>query len=112
MMWDSSFFSPAGSFVQEEASFRVTGNLELIQGDIGHKAGYTLDRVPVHCRAQSYTHSHTHSYTTDTLDTPISLPCMSLVWGRKPEYPEETGRTCKLRTHMAPAGIEPRTLEV
>ncbi|KAF4091748.1 hypothetical protein AMELA_G00040990 [Ameiurus melas] len=31
-----------------------------------------------------------HSYTTDTLDTPISLPCMSLDWGRKPEYREET----------------------
>ncbi len=26
--------------------------------------------------------------------------------------PRSTGRTCKLRTHMAPAGIEPRTLEV
>ncbi|KAF4089172.1 hypothetical protein AMELA_G00063740 [Ameiurus melas] len=36
------------------------------------------------------THTHTYSYTTDTLDTPISLPCMSLDWERKPEYPEET----------------------
>ncbi|XP_053496898.1 venom phosphodiesterase-like [Ictalurus furcatus] len=33
--------------------FRVTGNLEPIPGGIGHKAGYTLDRVPIHRRAQS-----------------------------------------------------------
>ncbi|KAF4081025.1 hypothetical protein AMELA_G00156050 [Ameiurus melas] len=70
--------------------FRVTANLEFIPGSIGHKVGYTLDRVPVHHRARSHTHSHTHSYTTDTLDTPISLPCMRLDWWRKPEYPEET----------------------
>ncbi|KAF4076546.1 hypothetical protein AMELA_G00216220, partial [Ameiurus melas] len=34
---------------------RVTGNLEPIPGGIGHKAGYTMDRVPVHRRAQSHT---------------------------------------------------------
>ncbi|KAK3520519.1 hypothetical protein QTP70_025038 [Hemibagrus guttatus] len=28
----------------------VTGNLEPIPGDYGHKAGYTLDRMPVYCR--------------------------------------------------------------
>ncbi|KAK3544517.1 hypothetical protein QTP86_014096 [Hemibagrus guttatus] len=28
--------------------------------------------------------------TTDNLEMPINLPCMSLDWGRKPEYPEET----------------------
>ncbi|KAF4070999.1 hypothetical protein AMELA_G00279870 [Ameiurus melas] len=66
------------------------GKLEPIPGSIGHKAGYTLDRVPVHRRAQSHTHSHTHSYTMNTLDMAISLPCMSLDWGRKLEYPEET----------------------
>ncbi|KAF4077238.1 hypothetical protein AMELA_G00205710 [Ameiurus melas] len=70
--------------------FRVTGNLEPIAGSIGHKAGYTLDRVPIHCRTQSHAHSHTHLYATDTLDMSIILPCMSLDWGRKPEYPEET----------------------
>ncbi|KAF4072115.1 hypothetical protein AMELA_G00270650 [Ameiurus melas] len=32
-----------------------------------YKAGYTLDRMLIHCRAQSH-----------TLVTPISLPCMSL----------------------------------
>ncbi|KAF4078686.1 hypothetical protein AMELA_G00201870, partial [Ameiurus melas] len=31
-------------------------------------------------------HNHTHPHTTDT----ISLQCMSLDWGRKPKYPEET----------------------
>ncbi|KAF4092288.1 hypothetical protein AMELA_G00019240 [Ameiurus melas] len=39
-----------------------------------------------HHRAQS----HTHSHTTDNLDMQICLQCMSLDWGRKLEYPEET----------------------
>ncbi|KAK3563588.1 hypothetical protein QTP86_031457 [Hemibagrus guttatus] len=52
----------------------------------GIKAGYTLDRVPTHRRA----HTHSHSHTTDNLEMPINLPCMSLDWGRKPEYPERT----------------------
>ncbi|KAF4083252.1 hypothetical protein AMELA_G00137910 [Ameiurus melas] len=38
----------------------------------------------------TYTFTHPHSYTTDTLDTPISLPCRSIYLGRKPEYLEET----------------------
>ncbi|KAK3564612.1 hypothetical protein QTP86_023757 [Hemibagrus guttatus] len=29
------------------------------------------------------------SHTTDNLEMPINLQCMSLDWGRKPEYPEE-----------------------
>ncbi|KAK3560175.1 hypothetical protein QTP86_034675, partial [Hemibagrus guttatus] len=36
------------------------------------------------------THTHSHSHTTDNLEMPINLQCMSLDWGRKPEYPEET----------------------
>ncbi|KAF4078371.1 hypothetical protein AMELA_G00198480, partial [Ameiurus melas] len=101
---------------------RITRNLEPIPGSIGHKAGYTLDRVPVHCRAQSHTHSHTHSYTTDT---PISLPHYGhFRHANQPTFglgeetgvpggnPRSTGRTCKFRTHVSPAGIEPQTLEV
>ncbi|KAF4087984.1 hypothetical protein AMELA_G00077740 [Ameiurus melas] len=38
---------------------KVTGNLESIPGSMGHKAGDTLDEVPVHRRVQSYMHSHT-----------------------------------------------------
>ncbi|KAF4071523.1 hypothetical protein AMELA_G00274300 [Ameiurus melas] len=34
--------------------FRVAGNLEPNPGSIGHKAGYTLDRVPVHRRAMQF----------------------------------------------------------
>ncbi|XP_053468215.1 uncharacterized protein LOC128600070 isoform X2 [Ictalurus furcatus] len=81
------------------------GNLEPIPGSIGHKARFTLDRVPIQHRAQSHTHSHTHSYTTDTLDMPVSLPCMSLDWGRKPEYPEETTAA---RGEHANSHTEPR----
>ncbi|KAK3526110.1 hypothetical protein QTP70_015966, partial [Hemibagrus guttatus] len=86
------------------------------------KAGYTLDGVPTHRRVHTLSHSLTQSYTTGNLEMPINLPCMSLDWGRKSEYPEEMGRTCKyprgmgrtckLQTHMAEAGIEPPTLEV
>ncbi|KAK3572463.1 hypothetical protein QTP86_033199, partial [Hemibagrus guttatus] len=72
----------------------------------GIKAGYTLDGVPTHHRA----HTHSHSHTTDNLEMPVNLQCMSLDRGRKPEYPEKTpeapggnprgtGRTCKLHTH-------------
>ncbi|KAK3556826.1 hypothetical protein QTP70_022263, partial [Hemibagrus guttatus] len=36
------------------------------------------------------THTLIHSHTTDNLEMPINLQCMSLDRGRKPEYPEET----------------------
>ncbi|KAF4081431.1 hypothetical protein AMELA_G00161180 [Ameiurus melas] len=84
---------------------RVTGNLEPNPGSMGHKAGYTLDWVPIHLRAQSHSHSHTHSYITDTLDMPISLPCMVFGLGEETGVPvgnpHSTGRTCKLHTHRA-----------
>ncbi|KAK3569304.1 hypothetical protein QTP86_026550 [Hemibagrus guttatus] len=57
---------------------------------MGIKAGYTLDGVPTHRRAHTHSHSLTQSHTTDNLEMPINLPCMSLDWGRKPEYLEET----------------------
>ncbi|KAK3551842.1 hypothetical protein QTP70_029410, partial [Hemibagrus guttatus] len=34
--------------------------------------------------------THSHSHTTDNLEIPINLQCMSLDQGRKPEYLEET----------------------
>ncbi|KAK3565929.1 hypothetical protein QTP86_021446, partial [Hemibagrus guttatus] len=45
---------------------------------------------------------------------PINLQCMSLDWGRKPEYPEETPEAQGEHansTHTAEVGIEPPTLE-
>ncbi|KAK3557915.1 hypothetical protein QTP86_003311 [Hemibagrus guttatus] len=45
---------------------------------------------------------------------PINLQCMSLDWGRKPEYPEETPKARGEHansTHTAETGIEPPTLE-
>ncbi|KAK3543325.1 hypothetical protein QTP70_018076, partial [Hemibagrus guttatus] len=60
---------------------RVTGSLCLSQASLGIKAGYTLDGVPTHRRA----HTHSHSHTTDNLEMPINLQCMSLDLERKPE---------------------------
>ncbi|KAK3570620.1 hypothetical protein QTP86_023815, partial [Hemibagrus guttatus] len=57
----------------------------------------------------------THSHTTDNLEMPINLPCLSLDWGRKPEHPEETPKARGEHansTHTAEAGIEPPTLEL
>ncbi|KAK3533813.1 hypothetical protein QTP70_031071, partial [Hemibagrus guttatus] len=54
-------------------------------------------------------------HTPDNLEMPINLQCMSLDWGRKPEYPEETPEAWGEHanaTHTAEAGIEPPTLEV
>ncbi|KAK3523181.1 hypothetical protein QTP86_021717 [Hemibagrus guttatus] len=94
---------------------RVTGSLCLSQASLGIKAGYTLDRVPTHCRAHTHSHALTQSHTTDNLEMPINLQCMSLDWGRKPEYPEETPKARGEHansTRTAEAGTEPPTLEV
>ncbi|KAK3543048.1 hypothetical protein QTP70_010341 [Hemibagrus guttatus] len=78
-------------------------SLLTYKASLGIKAGYTLDGVPTH-----------RSPTPDNLEMPINLECMSLDWGRKPEYP---GKTPEARgehansTHTAEAGIEPPTLE-
>ncbi|KAK3515770.1 hypothetical protein QTP70_031486, partial [Hemibagrus guttatus] len=64
-------------------------------------------------------HSLTQSHTTDNLEMPINLQCMSLDRGRKPprhaENPEETpearGEHANSKTHMAEVGLKPPTLE-
>ncbi|KAK3524177.1 hypothetical protein QTP70_021875 [Hemibagrus guttatus] len=74
---------------------RVTGSLCLSQASLGLKAGYTLDGVPTHRRA----HAHSHSLTTDNLEMPINLQCMSLdrgghqSTGRKPPRHGENMQT-------------------
>ncbi|KAK3533789.1 hypothetical protein QTP70_027348, partial [Hemibagrus guttatus] len=86
----------------------------LSQASLGIKAGYTLDRVRTHRRAHTLSYSLTQSHTTDNLEMPINLQCMSLDRGRKPEYPEETPKARGEHansTHTAEAGIEPPTLE-
>ncbi|KAK3546057.1 hypothetical protein QTP70_019980, partial [Hemibagrus guttatus] len=67
---------------QTETLYRLQGSLCLSQVSLGIKAGYTLDGVPTHRRV--------HTHTTDNLEMPINLPRVSLDWGRKLEYPEET----------------------
>ena len=78
------------------------------------KAGYTLDKSPIHHRAEQ---PFTLTFTpTGNLESPINLPpaYMFLDCGRKPEYPEQThadtGRTCKLLTETSRIlGFELRT---
>ncbi|MCI4389346.1 hypothetical protein PGIGA_G00096950 [Pangasianodon gigas] len=78
--------SPSSRLLYRLSYTGSRGNLEPIPGNSGHKAGDTLDGMPTHHRTQS----HTHSRTMDNLEMPVSLQHMSLYWGRKPEYPEET----------------------
>uniref|UniRef100_A0A0E9PIQ2 Uncharacterized protein n=1 Tax=Anguilla anguilla TaxID=7936 RepID=A0A0E9PIQ2_ANGAN len=63
--------------------------------------------------------SHTiysHIHTWGNLAFPVSLNCMSLDCGRKPEYLEETqvntARTCKLHTERPWLGFTPNHLVV
>ncbi|KAK3562078.1 hypothetical protein QTP86_027167, partial [Hemibagrus guttatus] len=88
----------------------VFGPGEETGASLGIKAGYTLDGVPTHRRAHTHSHSLTQSHTTDNLEMPINLQCMSLDRGRKPEYPEARGEHAN-STHTAEAGIKPPTLE-
>ncbi|KAK3565660.1 hypothetical protein QTP86_014072, partial [Hemibagrus guttatus] len=69
----------------------ITLNLSNVEQGIN--AGYTLDGVPTHRRAHTHSHSLTQSHTTDNLEMPINLPCMSLDWGRKPPRHGENKQT-------------------
>ncbi|KAK3570870.1 hypothetical protein QTP86_029392, partial [Hemibagrus guttatus] len=90
-------------WLKTKPTVHVMGSLCLSQASLGIKAGYTLDRVLTHRRAQ---------HTLDNLEMPINLQCMSLDWLRKLEYPEETpearGEHANA-THTEEVGIEPPT---
>ncbi|KAK3547783.1 hypothetical protein QTP86_029933 [Hemibagrus guttatus] len=77
-----------------------------ISGVIGHQG-----RIHPGRSANPSQGTHTHSHTTDNLEMPINLECMSLDQGRKPEYPEETPEAQGEHansTHTAEAGIKPQ----
>lgn len=81
------------AWVRHTSSHRV--NLEPISGNLGHKAGGTLDWVTTHHRLQS--HTHTAIYTLQTRDS--NQPTMCVLWlGEGPGIPwrnpsnEEGGR--------------------
>ncbi|KAK3533771.1 hypothetical protein QTP70_027336 [Hemibagrus guttatus] len=78
-----------------------------ISGVIGHQGRIHPGRSANPSQG-THTHSHslTQSHTTDNLEMPINLPCMSLDWGRKPQGEHANS------THTAEAGIEPPILEV
>ncbi|KAK3569538.1 hypothetical protein QTP86_034818 [Hemibagrus guttatus] len=87
-----------------------------ISGVIGHQGRIHPGRS---ANPSQGTHTHSHSLTqshiTDNLEMPINLQCMSLDRGGNQSTrrkPRGTGRTCKLHTQTAEAGIEPPTLEV
>ncbi|XP_077476186.1 caspase recruitment domain-containing protein 10 isoform X2 [Stigmatopora argus] len=88
------------------------GVLEPIPAVSGPEAGDTLNRLPANRRAQVDGQLCTLTLIPrGNLECPISLPCMSLECGRKPEYPEEThtgpGRTCKLHTDGRDLDLNP-----
>ncbi|KAK3575410.1 hypothetical protein QTP86_026243, partial [Hemibagrus guttatus] len=108
---------PLCSFIVYRLSELSLGHGEPvpISGVIGHQGRLHPGRSANPSQG-THTHSHslTQSHTTDNLEMPINLPCMSLDWGRKPEYPEETPEArgeYANSTHMAEAGIKPPTLE-
>ena len=56
---------------------------------LGKMQGYTLDRSPVHCR-DTCRHQLCTLIPRGNLDPPVTLTCMSLDCGRKPEYLKKT----------------------
>ncbi|KAK3566066.1 hypothetical protein QTP86_025235 [Hemibagrus guttatus] len=108
-----SDFNSIHSFVVCRLSELHSGHGEPvpISGVIGHQGRIHPGRS---ANPSQGAHTHTQSHTTDNLEMPINLPCMSLDWGRKPEYPEETPEArgeYANSTHTVEAGIEPPTLE-
>ncbi|KAK3524310.1 hypothetical protein QTP70_027867, partial [Hemibagrus guttatus] len=106
------------SFIVYRLSELFSGHGEPvpISGIIGHQGrihpGWSA-KPSQGTHTLSFTHAITH--TTDNLEMPVNLQCMSLDRGRKPEYPEETPKAQGEHansTHTAEAGIEPPTLEI
>ncbi|KAF4087434.1 hypothetical protein AMELA_G00095540 [Ameiurus melas] len=65
---------------------KVAGNLEPIPGSIGRNGGVH----PASPSQGTITYTHPFIHYGQFTNLPINLPCMSLDYGRKPEYPEET----------------------
>ncbi|KAK3568936.1 hypothetical protein QTP86_020637 [Hemibagrus guttatus] len=95
---------------------RSHGESVPISGVIGHQGRIHPGRSANPLQGtHTLIHAITHSHTTDNLEMPINLQRMSLDWGKKPEYPEETPEAWGEHansTHTAEAGLKPPTLEV
>ncbi|KAK3570450.1 hypothetical protein QTP86_019444 [Hemibagrus guttatus] len=102
-----------GSFIVYRLSDLLSGHGEPvpISGVIGHQ-GRIHPGWSANPSQSTHTHSNsiTQSHTTDNLEMPINLQCMSSDCGRKPEYPEAKGEHAN-STHTVEAGIKPPTLE-
>lgn len=73
------------------------GGLDPVPGDFGNKPGYTLDRVPLHCRV------HTLG---NFFQMAISVICMSLHCGRKEQYSEESNEARGEHANSVPTDSE------
>ncbi|KAK3543419.1 hypothetical protein QTP70_020441, partial [Hemibagrus guttatus] len=105
------------SFIVYRLSELFSGHGEPVpQASLGIKAGYTLGTECQPIAGRTHTLSFTHAITHYGQFRDASQPTMH-VFGLGEETgaprgnPRGTGRTCKLHTHMAEAGIKPPTLE-
>ncbi|KAK3559525.1 hypothetical protein QTP86_013704 [Hemibagrus guttatus] len=105
------------SFIVYRLSNLFSGHGEPvpISGVIGHQ-GRIHPGQSANPSQGTHTLSFTHAITHyGQFKMPINLQCMSLDWGRKPEYPEETPEARGEHansTHTAEVGIKPPPLEV
>ena len=98
-------------------SVGLRGGWSLSQRSSGERRGTPwTGRQSITETNETNNHTRSHSLLRTILESPISLTCMFLDGGRKPEYPERThaytGRTCKLHTERPQVGIEPGTLSL
>lgn len=78
-------------------SAQVTGSLEALLGESGHKVRDIQHGVPTNCRTQS----HTCLHTRDNLE--MSVMPTTCVFGlrrkKKPKYPKKNFKTWKKHTN-------------